>query len=49
MLRAMLRPRSVKTLPDGVVVFVNDDGAVQRISSNEALRHRFMRQVRDCV
>eukprot|EP00967_Tisochrysis_lutea_P032636 scaffold38596_cov21-Tisochrysis_lutea.AAC.2 len=37
--RALLRPRSIKTMPDGAVAFVNDN-SVQRISAGEALRHR---------
>jgi len=40
--RALLRPRSIKTMPDGVVVFVNDS-SVQRISAGEALKHRWER------
>ncbi|KAL6749507.1 kinase-like domain-containing protein [Haematococcus lacustris] len=43
LVRMLLRPRSIKTLQDGTVVFVNDNSQ-QRLSAGEALRHRFMKQ-----
>ncbi|GFH32301.1 serine threonine-kinase chloroplastic-like [Haematococcus lacustris] len=39
LVRMLLRPRSIKTLQDGTVVFVNDNSQ-QRLSAGEALRHR---------
>jgi hypothetical protein len=39
LLKGLLRPRSIKTLDDYTVEFVND-GAAQRLSAAEALKHR---------
>jgi len=46
MAKALLRPRSIKNMPDGTVAFVNDSQQ-PRISAGEALKHRYMRQARE--